>query len=105
MLSRHAARASLGMRLRPVAVASAVTVLVLAHPVSAVDNGAFTTHSYENAKGKLTYKLYTPPQRGSRPTNLVVVLPGAGETADVAATRSRWNDVALRRRLVVAYPE
>jgi poly(hydroxyalkanoate) depolymerase family esterase len=91
--------------LRPIALVLGLALLALAHPVSAADNGEFTAHSYSSARGTLTYRLYTPPNGGSHPTNLVVVLPGAGETADVAAKRSRWNEVAQRRRFVVAYPE
>jgi len=94
------------MRLRPLAVAVALmATAALTHTAAAADHGAFTQYSFAGPKGSLTYKLYTPPKRGSHPTNLVVVLPGAGETSDVAATRSRWNEVAERLRFVVAYPE
>jgi poly(hydroxyalkanoate) depolymerase family esterase len=74
-------------------------------PAGAADPGQFTTHSFSNAQGTLAYKLYTPPRRGPAPKALVVVLPGGGETAELAATRSGWNVVAEQRRFVVAYPE
>src|SRR4051812_12845288 len=93
------------MRLRRMVLTLALTPLALTHPSSAGDGGAFTAHTFSNAKGTLTYMLYTPPTAGTHPTDLVVVLPGAGETADVAAKRSGWNDLARRRRFVVAYPE
>jgi poly(hydroxyalkanoate) depolymerase family esterase len=93
------------VRLRSLGVVLALGATVLAHPSSAADKGEFRRYSFTTARGTLTYKLYTPPQRGTRPTSLMVVLPGAGETSDVAAGRSRFNEVAERLRFVVAYPE
>src|SRR5690242_9703082 len=90
---------------RLTAAALAIAAVALVVPAGAADPGQFRDYSYRNAKGSLTYKVYTPPAAGVRPTALVVVLPGAGETSDAAATRSRWNVVARRLRFVVAYPE
>jgi poly(hydroxyalkanoate) depolymerase family esterase len=77
----------------------------IANATAAADAGQFKTYTYSNAKGTLTYKVYTPPVAGPKPTSLVVVLPGAGETSDVAATHSRFNIVARQLHFVVAYPE
>jgi poly(hydroxyalkanoate) depolymerase family esterase len=90
---------------RLLALAAVIGAFALPHAGAAAGSGSFTAHSYTSARGTLPYKLYTPPPAGSRPRNLVVVLPGAGESADVAATRSRWNVVAERLRFVVVYPE
>ena len=87
--------------LLPVAVLAAA----LAHPATAADTGDYRAYSYSNAKGTLTYKVYTPPVRGAHPRVLVVALPGAGETSDDVAFRSRWSAVAEMYRFVVAYPE
>src|SRR6476646_314672 len=92
------------MRLRLLAAAALLTA-ALPHSASAAAHGSYTKHSFTNAKGTLSYTLYTPPSGGTRPTNLVVVLPGAGETSDGAMTRSNFNKVAERLRFVVAYPE
>jgi len=93
------------MRGRALALGAALVAAALAHPASAADSGQFARYSYTNAKGTLTYKLYTPPKRGAHPSSLMVVLPGAGETSDDAAMRSRFNEVAQRLRFDVAYPE
>lgn len=83
-------------------------VLVLAalqQPSHASTAGGFSRHTYANAQGRLTYKVFTPSGPGARRHDLVVVLPGAGETADTAAHRSQWNSVARRFGFTVAYPE
>lgn len=90
--------------MRRLAVLALVVAAVLATPAAAADHGRYAKQSFTNARGTLHYGLYTPPA-GSHPANLVVVLPGAGETSDGAATRSRFNAVAERLRFVVAYPE
>ena len=83
----------------------ALLVVLGAAPARAGDTGSFTEHSFSTTAGTLTYRLYVPPRKGPRPTALMVVLPGAGETSEVAAKRSRWNTVAQEHRFVVAYPE
>lgn len=82
-----------------------VAMAALCVPAVASGSGEFKAYSYSNTKGTLSYKLYTPAGGRARPRDLVVVLPGAGETYDDAATRSRWNTVAARLDFVVAYPE
>ncbi|MCU1603352.1 MAG: hypothetical protein JWO22_4061 [Frankiales bacterium] len=85
--------------------AAALLVAALPHTASAADHGSYTKHSFTNAKGTLSYTLYVPPTGATRPRNLVVVLPGAGETSDGAMMRSNFNKVAEKLRFVVAYPE
>lgn len=85
---------------RALAVAA---LLLLALPVpGSAGTGRFTGHTFKGPKGSLFYKLFTPPGRARA---LVVVLPGAGETADQAALHSQWNPVAQREGFAVAYPE
>lgn len=89
--------------IRCLLVALALTASGLATDVSAAPAGAFVGYNYTNSNGTLSYKVYTPA--GKTNGSLVVVLPGAGETSDAAATRSRFNSVADSLHFVVAYPE
>lgn len=67
--------------------------------------GTTQRHTYTNAAGTRQYLLATPPARfvGRRP--LVVVLHGCTQTADDAATQTRFTQLGAAEGFYVIYPE
>lgn len=66
--------------------------------------GAFSTHSYANAAGHRTYKLYVPAQYNGQPMPLVVMLHGCTQDADDFAAGTQMNALAERDGCMVVYP-
>ncbi|MGH7898252.1 MAG: extracellular catalytic domain type 1 short-chain-length polyhydroxyalkanoate depolymerase [Candidatus Binatia bacterium] len=84
----------------------AVIALFRVSPASAAQEpGSFERHSFTNAAGTRDYMLYVPSTAAPlRP--LVLYIPGALQTADQAATDTRWNELAEEEEgFFVLYPE
>jgi poly(hydroxyalkanoate) depolymerase family esterase len=79
-------------------------------PDIAQRGSSFERHSYSNAAGTRTYKLYVPAALASKgkaavAPALVVQLHGCGGDADEEARWSRFNELADARGFLVVYPE
>jgi poly(hydroxyalkanoate) depolymerase family esterase len=66
--------------------------------------GTFTTHTFANAAGHRSYKLYVPKHHSSRPLPLVVMLHGCTQDADDFAAGTQMNALAERDGCIVVYP-
>jgi poly(hydroxyalkanoate) depolymerase family esterase len=67
-------------------------------------SGMQTAH-HASAHGGRDYKLYVPPQAGSRPLPLVVMLHGCTQDAEDFAAGTAMNDAARLQGFFVLYPE
>ncbi|HUS23548.1 MAG TPA: PHB depolymerase family esterase [Candidatus Binatia bacterium] len=66
---------------------------------------SFERYSYGNDAGTRTYKVYVPRSYTGEPVPLLVELHGCGSDADEEARWSRFNALAERFGILVAYPE
>lgn len=66
--------------------------------------GSFEQFTFSNAAGKRSYKLYVP-RNASGALPLIVDLHGCSSNADEEARWSRFNTLAERYQVIVAYPE
>ncbi len=66
----------------------------------------FERHDYTSAAGTRSYKLFVPATYdGAEAWPLIVELHGCGSNADEEARWSRFNEIAIQRRMLVVYPE
>jgi poly(hydroxyalkanoate) depolymerase family esterase len=66
--------------------------------------GAWDVRAYEGPDGGRSYALYTPAELPAGPRPLVVVLHGCTQSPADVARGTRWNELADRHGVVVAYP-
>jgi len=66
--------------------------------------GTFTTHTFANAAGHRSYKLYVPKHHSDQPLPLVVMLHGCTQDADDFAAGTQMNALAERDGCIVVYP-
>ena len=71
-------------------------------PATAGDT--FTAGSFRNAGGHRSYKLYVPPNAGTEPRPLVVMLHGCTQDADDFAAGTAMNQAARAQGFYVLYP-
>jgi poly(hydroxyalkanoate) depolymerase family esterase len=67
--------------------------------------GSFVAGRYTGAGGTREYKLYVPPQAGTRPLPLVVMLHGCTQDADDFAAGTAMNELARAQGFFVLYPQ
>lgn len=87
-----------------------------AEPVSAVEPpppigapqpqaGRFDTHTFSNAAGSRSYKVYVPTTQPDGPPAIVVMLHGCTQSADDFAAGTQMNRLADAHGFLVVYPE
>ncbi len=64
----------------------------------------FITGSFSNSSGQRNYKLYIPPNAGTKPLPLVVMLHGCTQNADDFAAGTAMNKAAQAQGFYVLYP-
>jgi poly(hydroxyalkanoate) depolymerase family esterase len=67
--------------------------------------GRFTTHTFDNAAGARTYKVYVPAAPFAAPPAMIVMLHGCTQSADDFAAGTQMNRMADAHGFVVVYPE
>ena len=70
-----------------------------------VTAGRTVAGQHADAHGACDYKLYIPPQAGTTPLPLVVMLHGCTQTADDFAAGTGMSQAARERGFYVLYPE
>lgn len=76
-----------------------------ARPSLAIPDGAsFDEHTFSNAAGSRTYKLYVPSGYDGSPVPLVVMLHGCTQSPDDFAAGTQMNELAEALGFLVAYP-
>jgi len=110
-VTKRAVRAGskvLAQALKPRKVASTKPARVRRTPVPRTQavTPALHTHLTSGLAGAQRYRLFVPPgvQR-SELLPLVVMLHGCGQTGEDFAASTRMNQIAMRERFVVLYPE
>jgi poly(hydroxyalkanoate) depolymerase family esterase len=73
-------------------------------PVSPAQGRVVAGHHANGTAGR-DYKLYLPPQAGSRPLPLIVMLHGCTQNADDFAAGTAMNALASAHGFLVLYPE
>jgi poly(hydroxyalkanoate) depolymerase family esterase len=68
------------------------------------DGARFEEHSYADAAGSRTYKLYVPSRYQGQALPLVVMLHGCTQSPDDFAAGTRMNELAEEQIFLVAYP-
>lgn len=66
--------------------------------------GRFEEHLYADAAGQRAYKLYVPSGHDGQPLPLIVMLHGCTQSPDDFAAGTKMNELAEKRKLLVAYP-
>lgn len=73
-------------------------------PQASMNGDSFTAGSFRNSSGLRHYKLYVPPNAGSRPMPLIVMLHGCTQDADDFAAGTAMNEAARAHGCYVLYP-
>jgi Esterase PHB depolymerase len=73
-------------------------------PISVPDGARFEEHTYANAAGRRSYKLYVPSGYNGQALPLVIMLHGCTQSPDDFAAGTRMNDLAEEKTFLVAYP-
>ena len=89
--------------------APACTPTVAEKPVSGrtirvPDKARFEEHTFSNAAGQRTYKLFVPDIGNTKPLPLIVMLHGCTQNPDDFAIGTGMNEQGIRHRCLVAYP-
>ncbi|MGH8428971.1 MAG: extracellular catalytic domain type 1 short-chain-length polyhydroxyalkanoate depolymerase, partial [Solimonas sp.] len=66
---------------------------------------SFEPYAYTNAAGTRSYKVYVPSSYSGKALPLTVDLHGCSSNADEEARWSRFNELAERYGMLMAYPE
>ncbi|MEO5771347.1 MAG: PHB depolymerase family esterase [Burkholderiaceae bacterium] len=72
---------------------------------SPASGGRTVSGQHASAHGSRDYRLYIPPQAGSAPLPLVMMLHGCTQTADDFAAGTGMSQAAFERGFYVLYPE
>jgi poly(hydroxyalkanoate) depolymerase family esterase len=73
-------------------------------PIAVPDGARFEEHTYANAAGNRSYKLYVPSGYNGQALPLVIMLHGCSQSPDDFAAGTRMNDLAEEKTFLVAYP-
>lgn len=73
-------------------------------PAPLPDGAQFSEHSYANAAGRRSYKLYVPSLYRGQAVPLVVMLHGCTQSPDDFAAGTRMNELAEEQDFLVAWP-
>ncbi|TFZ04494.1 alpha/beta hydrolase family esterase [Ramlibacter rhizophilus] len=76
----------------------------IAPPAPESTDPRFTAGRYANNSGHRDYKLFVPPQAGTRPLPLVVMLHGCTQNPDDFAAGTAMNELAQQEGFYVLYP-
>jgi poly(hydroxyalkanoate) depolymerase family esterase len=91
-------------RMRQPGAAPGLDGLLRPAPAPLPDGARFDEHSYANAAGSRTYKLYVPSRYHGQALPLVVMLHGCTQSPDDFAAGTRMNELAEEQIFLVAYP-
>ena len=73
-------------------------------PIAVPDGARFEEHTYANAAGRRSYKLYVPSGYNGQALPLVIMLHGCTQSPDDFAAGTLMNDLAEEKTFLVAYP-